>query len=296
MRNGPGRGAHAHAYGSGLKGWARRRRRAHNSVTVADGYLAVGAEVNKRHQVVAPGHARGNDAGQNVSADKATEAMRKANPAIRPQIPAQLVRLEALFAQMPRCKRCVGKRLHVAAGKQVMHHGVAHQHDLGNLLLSSARETRHHGAERLSDHRRKIVAVERCANTVHHVGAEADLRVQLRFHRQHLARGEVERLGGNSCGAEVDRDAEAMLTRGGKPHVISEHLHARLAALENQRTLCAGLAGEAPSLVELLRQKDHPVRFRHGQGTSKNANRTTAANTGTSAGKFNTLRGKRGDE
>ena len=77
-----------------------------------------------------------------------------------------------MFAHMGRMKRRVRKRLNIKPRKQMMHHRIADEDHLGNLVLAAAGKFADHPPQGEANDRLKIVAVQSCANPAHHVGAE----------------------------------------------------------------------------------------------------------------------------
>src|ERR1035441_2721247 len=118
--------------------------------------------------------------------------MRKTNRATRREGPAQFPRLKALHSQIRRNKRRMGKWLHIAPGKQVVHHRVAYKHDLGNLLLAPLCETHNYFPERSTHKRGQIVAMERRANPIHHIRSERGLRIELGLDTEDATRGQID--------------------------------------------------------------------------------------------------------
>ena len=74
------------------------------------------------------------------------------------------------------------ERFNVAAGKQMMHYGVANEDDPGNFRLTAAGQTRDELAKEYAKHGGQIIALERGANSAHDVAAERGLGIELGFH------------------------------------------------------------------------------------------------------------------
>ena len=201
-------GAHAHANRSGLERGPGGGGGADDAVAIADGDLAVGAEVDERGEIVAKRDARSDNAGENVGADKAADAAREADDAIGGQVPAEIAWGEALLAEMRRLEGHVRERLDVEPAKQVVHDGVADEQNFGNLRCAAACEARDDLTKCGADGRGEILALERSANAAHDVGAEGGLGIERGFDGEHVARG-VDELRGDGGGAEIDGYGEA---------------------------------------------------------------------------------------
>ena len=173
---------------------------------VADGDLAVRAQVDKRSEFVAAPNSGGDDSGQNVGADEAADTAGKTNNAIGGQIPTEFTRCDTPLAEMRRLKGHVSKRLDIDSGKQVMHNGVADQDDFVNLTLASLRKARDELAERNAQGRRQVVAIECSANAAHHIGTKSGLRIERGLDAEHSARRNIDDLRGNGGRANVNGD------------------------------------------------------------------------------------------
>ena len=215
--------------------------------------------------------------------------MRKTNSATRRKGPAQLLRHKTLHSQIRRNKRRMGKRFHVAPGKQVVHHRVAYKDDLGNLLLAPLCETHNYFPERSTHNRGQIVAMKRRANPTHHIRSERGLRIELGLDTEDATRGQIDDLRGDGGGAQVDGDSEARLARANHAGVIGEHIHVPLAAFEHQRLLRPRLARKPPATRELFCREGPPVRIRSRQPPCQHADTTAAAQTRSSAWKLDAM-------
>jgi hypothetical protein len=73
-------------------------------------------------------------------------------------------------------------------------------------------------------------------------------------------------------------------------------LHVPLGALENKQFVSAGLAGETPTLGELIGSERRGVGFSDGKRTGEHAHLAAAALAHAAAGEFDALGGEAGYE
>ncbi len=222
-------------------------------MTIPDGDFTVGAQVDQRHQILGAGHADGNNPSQNIRSHKTAQAALKANAAVLGQRPAQILRLKMLRTLMRGLERHMRKRLDIEPGKQMMHHRVADQHYLGNLLFAACSKLRNHLPKCKTHRGGQIGSGQRCLDSLHHVRAERCLRIEIGLDRENAARGHVDHLCGDGRRTQIDGNPQAGLPRPRQTGVVRQHIHMPLAALENQRHLRPRLAGEPPSISKLLR-------------------------------------------
>jgi len=83
-------------------------------------------------------------------------------------------------APIPGNERRVRERLYIEAGKQVVHHRVADQHDLPQFGAARARHLGSHPTDCVSYERRQSRIGQGIEDTAHHVGAMRGLRIQAR--------------------------------------------------------------------------------------------------------------------
>jgi uncharacterized SAM-dependent methyltransferase len=183
----------------------------------------------------------------------------------------------------------MGKRLHIAPGKQVVHHGVAYKDDLGNFLLAPLCETHNYFPERSTHNRGQVVAMKSRANPIHHIRSERGLRIELGLDTEDATRGQIDDLRSNRSRAQIDGDAQAMFARANHAGIIREHIHVPLAALKHQWRLRARLARKPPATCELFCRESLPVRIRNRQPPGQHANAATAAQTRSSARKLDAM-------
>ena len=107
-------------------------------LTVADGDFAVGAEIDEGAEFGADAHAGGEDAGQDIRADKAAEAAQKRHPQEGERFQPSSDGGEALLAELRDGRGTRASGSTSMAAEEVVHDGVADDDDFNDLSLAAA--------------------------------------------------------------------------------------------------------------------------------------------------------------
>ena len=289
VRDGSGRGPHAHADGGGLEGRPGGGGSAEYPVPVAQGDLAVGAEIDQGSEPLAVAQAHGNDPCENIGADEAAQAGEESYAARGRQGPIELFGSEMLLAVIFGRKWGVRQRLDIQAGEQVVHYRIADQDHLAHFRGALAGQCRSHFPDGVPDQRRQCGAGQGKQHPAHHVRAVSALRIERRAHSEHLAGRQVEQLRGNRSRPDIDGNSEACAAGPLEPGGVDEHGRHPLSNLELQRRFGTSTACQAPALRQFLFGKNELVADAGGQLAFDHAHTAPAAQVRSAAGKLHAL-------
>ena len=247
-------GAHAARDAGAFERGAGGGRGAENPIAIAENDLAVGAEIHHGGQIGGFMQTSGKDAGKDVAADKSAKIGQEPNARISWQFPAERAGGEDFKVEPFGFKRAVGERLEIESTEQMMHDGVPGNDHMGEMVgqtVDCVDHFRDHFAELLADEPGKhfgLAAGE--LDAAHDIGAVLGLQVQGSADGEDMAGGEVEQLGDDGCGAQIDGDPETGLRGEREGRVIGQDRDLPLGEFKLEVSIGLGAAGEAPAGVE----------------------------------------------
>ena len=187
-RNCSGSGAHAHLDGARFEGAARRSGSAQDFIAIAQRNFSVGAQIDQGAQVVTRMQTHGDDAGQNVGPDKASDAGEEADDCPDPAAANPGLRGEPLLTQVGRGEGHMGERFGIEPAEQMMHYRIADQHHFNDFFFPAGGDIMDHGSEEIANQGGEFVTALREADPAHHIGALNRLRIQAGAQAQQFAR------------------------------------------------------------------------------------------------------------
>ena len=172
------------------------------------------------------------DASQNVRANETADTRQEANDGGSRKLPTQVFSGKALLLEMRRGEGDVRERLGIEAAEQVVHHRVADQHHFHDLLFAAGGDIDQHGSEEVANQDSEVIAALREANPAHHIGPMNCLRIQRRAQAKELSGREVQNLGNDRCGAQIDSHGETGAAGPSQLSIVGEHRHVPLFDLQ----------------------------------------------------------------
>lgn len=162
---------------------------------------------------------RGQDAGEDVTADETAKDGKEPDEGVTWQIPGERGGSEFLKLETDWIERAVGEGLYIEAGEEVLHHRIAHDHDVfepGGEIVEGEEKFGNDLAKLLTDEPGEDVPLAGLygeVNAAHHIRAMLRLSIQGRADCEHMAGAQVEQLSSDGGGAQIDGNAQARLRR-----------------------------------------------------------------------------------
>ena len=127
--------------------------------------------------------------GQNVGPDETANAGESVRWR-KQELPTQVFGGKPLLADWAG-ERHMRERFGIELAKQMMHYGIADQHDFYYVLFLAGGDVVDHGSEKIPNQYGKVTAALREANPAHHVGALDGLGIQARAQAKQFAARQV---------------------------------------------------------------------------------------------------------
>ena len=286
MGNRAAGGSHTHADRGAFERGTGSGGSTEYPVPVCQNDLAVCAEVDQCAQGLTGRNAGRKNPGEDVAPHKSADTGQKPNPARRRQGPVELGGCENLLVHPVGDKRSVGERQDIEPRKQVVHDGIAREHDFSQFGAALAGQVDRHCADGAAYQWRQARIGKRKQHAAHHIGAVSALRIQRSAQTEHLARGQVEHLCRDRRGADIDGNAEAGAAFALERCAVGEHRRDPLTDLELERRVRPGTARQAPALRQFIFGEHDPVGNPRGKRSVHYANPAAAAHVRTAAREF----------
>lgn len=295
LRNRAGGGSHAQGNARALERGPRRRGSAQHPFGISDEDFPVGSQINERLQIAALVQPRRQDPGQNIAADESSDARQESHDRVAAQPPAQIRGAKGLQPVILGFERVMRERLKIDAAKEMVHHRVAHEDDIPQvrLILANAfEEVFDQFANLFSRQPRQLglaLPRDRELDAAHDVRAVTGLRVQGRPDAEHAPAAQIEQLGNEGRGAQIDGDAQPGLRRKIKPRIIGQDRNLPLGDFKGRIRFGPGLARQAPAGIDLRSRQRSRFDFRNRRWRSEHADSTSFAAAAPAAGELDAV-------
>jgi hypothetical protein len=242
---------------------------------------------------------------QQVAAHEPTQHGKEAHPqtggevrttnAVGAARPAEFVGAKDLCLRRFRFEGVHREWRQIQPAEEVMHHGVADQHDVFQPVSGNAGV----GQQVLDqppdlfanqpDEFRLNASVHRRLDAAHDVGPVSRLGVQRCPHRQNSARLQIQQLGRQRGGSEIDRHAKAFPRGDVERCVVGEDRGFPLGQIQHQIPQHMRLARKSPPLGQFIRGEQPGVVGGHRQLAGYDLDPASTAPTSPAARKLDAL-------